>query len=135
MLGCNQQFVKIDGQVDAMEESLIRLGADSAMAADPAIVPDVHQISGQMLTGMDAGAYSDDLIMADIIREEAIRADLMPAQAETLVVFALMMKSAIIAKVGEDKASVVLDNGVIVYKIIEIINDQARLRLEANQKG
>lgn len=121
-------LVHIDGTIDPMEESLIRLSADAALTAKPDMLKPVYDVTGAMLVKMNPTAYTDGLI-AELIRSEAIAAGIMPAEAETLVSMAYMMRAAIIAKIGEEKAALVLGKGVLIYEIVRIIHEQAGRRM------
>jgi hypothetical protein len=131
MACAGQSMVTIDGKIDQMEESLIRLGADAAMTAKPDMTQEVYDITGAMLPVMASTSVMAEGMIAELIREEAIKAGIMPAEAETLVSMAYMMQSAMIAKVGAEKAALVLGKGAIVRDIIKIIHDQAGRRLAA----
>jgi hypothetical protein len=133
VLGCAGQsdLIQIDGTVSQFEEGLVRLGVDAAMAARPELTEPVYKTTTSMLPKMNVTGYSNELISADLIRREAIAAGIMPEQAETLVSFASMVKAAIIAKIGEEKAEVALNSGAVTYELIRIIHDQAERRIKA----
>ena len=130
-MACSSQMVTLDGEIDPMEESLIRLAADAAMTAKPDMTQKVYDVTGAMIPKMSLTSVMVEGLVADLIREEAIKAGIFPEDAETLVSMAYMMKAALIGKVGEEKAALVLGKGALVYEIIRIINEQAGRRLSA----
>ena len=133
MLGCQTSLVKVDGEVDQMEAGLIMVIADAAMAANPDSVSDAYRTTGTILERMTYPEWSDEVLTADLIRSRAIEAGVLPEQAETLVTIAYGMRAALIAKLGEEKALLVLNNGAVVNDIIRIVNDQAGKRLKARE--
>lgn len=121
-----------DGQVDAVEDAIIRLAVGAAMTARPETVVPAYGVTKALLVAMDTQTTIHISILEKIVDQKLEALDLTPLEKQSMSDLVTLVRANIESRVSGLAPELQL---VVVRYVIEIVHESAAVRLNLVKAG
>ena len=120
-----------DGKVDPVESALIQLSVGATMAANPKLIVPSFQVTNVLLA-LKEGSTMDIVDLANldsILGAEVAKLDLDPLTLQSFNDLIVLVKASLMQQI-DSTPMLDSDKLVVAWKVVEIVNATAKVRLD-----